>query len=189
VQSLGSEALATCVRATGVKGLSLLTTGNADGAQAGNLSPAAVHRLIGEARSNFEVVLVDSGPMLGCIEASLFAPEADGVILIVTRGQHRPIVDSALKHLKAVGGQVIGMVFNRAKSTDIYGSLSGSSRRSVMPAVPGANGAGNAPAFTASAAIVDAVRGVETVVKRVQGAVVQNMASNSQNDPIVDLKN
>jgi Mrp family chromosome partitioning ATPase len=87
------------------------------------LSRAALRRLLDGARRQFDVVLVDSGSILGSIEAAMLAPEVDGVVLTVTRGQEQPLVEKTLRHLTAIGGKVVGTVFNRAKFENIRTSL------------------------------------------------------------------
>ena len=42
------------------------------------------------------MILVDTGPILGSIEASLVCAAADGVVLAVSRGQSRPLVEKSL---------------------------------------------------------------------------------------------
>ncbi len=73
---------------------------------------------VDEARKQFDVILIDTGPILGSIEASPVAVASDGVVLCVSRGQQRQLVDRALAHLHAIGVRLAGVVFNRAQSHD-----------------------------------------------------------------------
>ena len=57
------------------------------------LSPQSVRDLLKQARAHFDVVLVDTGPVLGSIEASMVAGAVDGVILAVSRGQDRSLIN------------------------------------------------------------------------------------------------
>jgi hypothetical protein len=58
----------------------------------------------------------------------------DGVIFTIVRGQHRVVVQQALRRLQSLGAHVIGFIFNRAKPTDFHGSAYGSSARSSAAA-------------------------------------------------------
>ena len=126
---------------TDVEGLSLLPVGSAEGANAGSISPHAMRQLVAEAKKRYETVLIDSGPILGSIEATPVVAAADGVILTVSRGQGKSMVDKALAHLSAVGARVVGVVFNRAQDSDFEQSVNGMSIKSVAQSRPSANGA------------------------------------------------
>lgn len=127
---LSGERLANCVAETGIPGLHVLTVGHASAHHVGRLSPAGVQRVLRAAREEFDMVLVDTGPTPGSLEASMVASQVDGVILAVSRGEQRPLVERCASHLVSVGAQVAGIVFNRATARDMSDRMAGSS--SVM---------------------------------------------------------
>jgi hypothetical protein len=97
-------------------------------------------------------VLIDTGPILGSIEATPVCAASDAVILTVARGQQRPLVEKALGHLLAIGSRFAGVVFNRAQARDFESSISGMSLRSIARATGattgnGANGANGRGGF------------------------------------------
>ena len=47
----------------------------------------------------------------------------NGVILVVARGQQRPLVEKAMQHMKAIGARLAGLVFNRAQARDFDRSV------------------------------------------------------------------
>jgi Mrp family chromosome partitioning ATPase len=102
----------------------------------GDLSPQAVRNLLKQARTLFDVILVDTGPALGSIEASIIANAVDGVILTISRGQNRELVNRALRHLRTSGANIIGMVFNRAEKRDFQRSVASQSLRSSPRLTP-----------------------------------------------------
>ena len=118
LDALAGEMLQDCVAETGIRGLAILPLGAAIPSDAGRLSPAAVRRLIDEARKHYDNILIDTGPVPGSLEASMVAAEADGVVLVVSRGEHRPLAERSLQHLHDIGAVVAGMVFNRAEGRD-----------------------------------------------------------------------
>jgi capsular exopolysaccharide synthesis family protein len=118
LEAMASRDIAPFIRTTDVADLSFLPVGRAMGGYTGTISPAAVRRLVDEARKQFDVILIDTGPILGSIEASPVAVASDGVVICVSRGQQRQLVDRALAHLHAIGGKLAGVVFNRAQAQD-----------------------------------------------------------------------
>jgi capsular exopolysaccharide synthesis family protein len=141
LEAIATRSLLPYVRPTDIADVSILPVGSAGNLHASTLSPAALRRLIEEASKNFEVILVDTGPILGSIEASLVCAAADAVILTVARGQQRPMVEKSLSHLGAIGARLAGVVFNRAQASDFERSISGVSMRSV--GVHGPRGSGS----------------------------------------------
>jgi capsular exopolysaccharide synthesis family protein len=118
LEAMASRDIMPFIRTTDVADLSFLPVGKAMGGYTGTISPAAVRRLVDEARKHFDIILIDTGPILGSIEASPVAVASDGVVLCVSRGQQRQLVDRALAHLHAIGAKLAGVVFNRAQAHD-----------------------------------------------------------------------
>ena len=139
LEAIANRSLLEYVRTTDIADVAILPVGSAHGYHASTLSPGALRRLIDEAKKHFDTILVDTGPVLGSIEASLVCAAADGVVLAVSRGQSRPLVEKSLNHLHGIGARLAGVVFNRAQSSDFERSISGMSMRSVAAA---ANGGG-----------------------------------------------
>jgi Mrp family chromosome partitioning ATPase len=113
------------VAETDVENLAILPVGKARGNQAGSFSPSAVRQLIAQAKRDFDVVLFDTGPLLGSIESTPIVASCDATILVVSRGQQRPTVEKALAHLQRVEAEVAGLVFNRASPGDFEKSVAG----------------------------------------------------------------
>jgi capsular exopolysaccharide synthesis family protein len=131
LEAITNRSLLEYVRSTDVADVSILPVGSAQTLHASTLSPAALRRLIDEAKKQFDTILVDTGPILGSIEASLVCSAADAVVLTVARGQQRPLVEKAIGHLTNIGARLAGVVFNRAQTADFDRSISGVSLRSV----------------------------------------------------------
>jgi len=119
------------VQTTAIPNLFLLPLPRDAANNPASLSPQSVRNLLKQARSHFEVILVDTGPVLGSIEASMISGAVDGVILAVSRGQDRSLVRRALRQLRASGANISGMVFNRAERRDFHRSVASISMRSV----------------------------------------------------------
>jgi Mrp family chromosome partitioning ATPase/uncharacterized protein involved in exopolysaccharide biosynthesis len=130
IEALAAGSLRKLVRKT-AGGVFVLPAGKAASpADACGMSAVAAGALLDEARRYFDVVLIDSGPIIGSVEAAVFAPQADAVILTVARGQHRRLVQRAQRRLDTLGARIAGVVFNRAKLNDFRRSSYGSSSNS-----------------------------------------------------------
>ena len=122
LDALDGEPLASCIGSTGTTNLDILPLGNANAHHAAQLSPRLLRRILAQARENYDAVIIDTGPVLGSLEACVAAAEADGVVLTVSRGGLRSLAQSAIAQLDAVGAHVLGIVFNRALADDITSS-------------------------------------------------------------------
>lgn len=131
--------------ATRTEGLSLLPVGRKDERYASRLSARAVRRVLDAVRDTYDVILIDTGPILGSLEAAFVSASVDGVILVVGRGQQRSHVERAIEQIRAVGGNLVGLVFNRASALDFRKSVSSTSMRSVgvYPAAGPPDGSGS----------------------------------------------
>lgn len=116
---LDGEPLTDCVFPGWANNLSILPVGNVGASHAGQISLRAVRRIIAEARTQYDVVLVDTGPILGSLEACLVAAAVDEVIVAVARDQQRPLVEKTFARLREVGARIAGIVFNRAPREDV----------------------------------------------------------------------
>ncbi len=131
LEAIAHRTLLEYVRNTDIADVSILPVGSGQHLHASTLSPAALRRLIEEAKKHFDTILIDTGPVLGSIEASLVACAADAVVLTVSRGQERPLVEKTVEHLHNIKANVAGVVFNRAQTDDFDRSISGISLRSA----------------------------------------------------------
>ncbi len=138
LEAVASRQLLEYVRTTDIADVAILPVGTTHAHHASTLSPVSLRRLLNEAKKHFDIVLVDTGPILGSIEASLVCAAAERTILIVARGQQRPMVERSIGHLQAIGARLAGVVFNRAQPRDFERSLSGLALRSRP-----INGSGN----------------------------------------------
>ena len=136
LEAIANRSLLEFVRTTDVQDVAILPVGTGQGMHASTLSPAALRRLVDESKKHFDTVLIDTGPILGSIEASLVCAAADAVVLTVSRGQQRPLVEKSIQHLASIGARLAGVVFNRAQASDFERSISGMSVRS-NPATQG----------------------------------------------------
>ena len=144
LEAVANRALLEYVRTTDIADVAILPVGTTHAHHASTLSPVALRRLLSEAKKQFDIVIVDTGPILASIEASLICAAADRTILTVARNQQRPLVERSIGHLQAIGASLAGVVFNRAQAKDFEKSMSGLALRS-RPAPGNAAAAANSP--------------------------------------------
>ncbi len=144
LDALAGEPVGHCIADSGIANLSVLPVGSASAADANQLSPEALGRVLDAARSRFDTILIDTGPVPGAVEASIAACVADRVILTVSKGEQRPAAERAVAHLGTLGASIAGLVFNRADEADYHQtSFAALSRsRSTQSGAPLATGTG-----------------------------------------------
>jgi succinoglycan biosynthesis transport protein ExoP len=113
---------------TPVSNLYLMPSGITPADSAGLLNSKRFTDLLTDVKSRFDLVLIDSPPILGVSDASVLAAEVDSSIVVV---QHRKLPRHMLLRVKQaveqVGGNVVGVVMNQVdiRSDACYGYYTG----------------------------------------------------------------
>jgi Mrp family chromosome partitioning ATPase/uncharacterized protein involved in exopolysaccharide biosynthesis len=101
------------IRPTNVRGLSLLTCGALPTNPSNLLSGVRMRVLLQELAKSFDLVILDTPPVLATADAGILASLADGVLLVVRAGQtDRLAAKRAHQQLVNVGARVVGTVLN-----------------------------------------------------------------------------
>ncbi len=114
------------IRQTGIAGLFVLTCGALPSNAANLLSGTRMRVLLQELREQFDMIVLDTPPVLATADAGIVASLTDGVLLVVRAGAtDRNAAQRACQHLANVGARVIGTVLNDpggqvAKEGDYY---------------------------------------------------------------------
>jgi Mrp family chromosome partitioning ATPase/uncharacterized protein involved in exopolysaccharide biosynthesis len=160
------------VHATGIENLWALPVGADDRLDPAKLSPGMMGPLLDRLRGRFDVVIIDTGPILGSLEANLLGRLSDGVVVVVSRGQSAKLVRAALQQIHRLGASCFGLVFNRALPTDFERSTSAGSIRSrvsrVDPARPTLLRPSGARMFTPQAVLAEPHAEVKTPAARAE---------------------
>jgi tyrosine-protein kinase Etk/Wzc len=107
------RAVADVVRPTKVRGLSLLTCGALPNNASNLLSGVRMQVLLEELAKSFDLVILDTPPVLATADAGILASIADGVLLVVRAGQtDRLAAQRAQQQLVHVGARIVGTVLN-----------------------------------------------------------------------------
>lgn len=106
-------ALEDVILQTPVDNLYFLPSGILPADAAGILNSRRMSELLQDVKQRFDLVLIDSPPILGVSDAAVLASEVDLTLVVV---QHRKLPRNMLMRVKQavenVGGQVIGVVLN-----------------------------------------------------------------------------
>jgi polysaccharide biosynthesis transport protein len=125
----GDSTLARAVNtAAGPDGLSVLPTSGV--AETGDLLARNLNALLREAAASYDVVIIDTPPLLAGDDSTTIATMCDAVLLVVTSGQQIRRLSDAARALSAVQARVLGVLLNR---TDVpsYGYTYRTLSRSV----------------------------------------------------------
>jgi succinoglycan biosynthesis transport protein ExoP len=115
----GLEGLEDKIVRACVPGLWVLTTGISR--DAGDLVAHGFKGLAEEARTLFDLVVVDTTPLLGSDLSAAIATVADGTVLVVSAGTPPDSVSEAVAALQALRVPVWGVVANRLRTSLAYG--------------------------------------------------------------------
>jgi len=92
----------------------VITAGKSPVDPAQILTSAHMRHLTAEFQKNFDLVIYDTPPLVGLADASLMAPYANGVLLVVGLGKTKQNqFNKALEDLKAAQISILGIVANR----------------------------------------------------------------------------
>ena len=113
------ERVNALIQETEFPGMSILPAGYGDDLRVSRMSPAGIRQLLAPLREQYDTILIDTGPILGSVEAAFVSPEADGMLLVVGRGQYKPLIRKAIDQIKSLGGTIAATIFNRASSYEL----------------------------------------------------------------------
>jgi len=123
------DPLASAVLPSGEPGLKFLTSGSVPPSPTELLSGGRLEQILQEAARQFDVVIIDSPPILGLADAPTMAALADGVVFIVEADcSRRGSLKAGLRRLRTVRPILLGAVlakFDPLKSGNRYSEYYG----------------------------------------------------------------
>jgi succinoglycan biosynthesis transport protein ExoP len=143
---------------TGIENLSILPSGVLPSDAVGILNSQRMSDMIVELKLRYDIILLDSPPMLGVSDASVLASEVDQTVIIV---QHRRFPRAMLTRVKqailGVGGTVLGVVLNNVDLkhdqnyyyyTNYYGYYQPGERKGRSRTTPNVTAGGSANGYS-----------------------------------------
>lgn len=119
----GEGAATKYIQQTALPKLQILTAGNMPMSDIGALVGDKIRAMLDDLKQRYDLVLVDSPPVLGISDGSIIAREVDYVILVIQHRRYpREISLRAKRAVEEVHGNCVGMVLNcvAIKSDDSY---------------------------------------------------------------------
>jgi capsular exopolysaccharide synthesis family protein len=103
-----------------VRGLDLLPAGHPMPLGSDLVSSPRMHQILQFASAMYDVVLIDSPPVLAGSHAEAFATHSMvDVLLVATAQSKRRAIATAVRKLELLDANIIGSVLNRQKQTDV----------------------------------------------------------------------
>ncbi len=130
-EALEHDSVAGAIHETSFANLWAMPAGKDGGIEPERLNKRDLARITNATRDQFDIVLIDTGPLLGSLEANLVAGLSDAVVLVVSRGQDSKLVNACIQRLRRIGVHCAGVVFNRAEVQDFERSFAAGSVSSV----------------------------------------------------------
>jgi len=87
--------------------------------EAGDLLARRLTDVLEEARENYDLVIIDTPPLLSTDDARTIATIAKGILLVVTRGTLARSVNEAVVAIEALQAPLMGIVANRFKEASV----------------------------------------------------------------------
>ncbi|MGH2530227.1 MAG: polysaccharide biosynthesis tyrosine autokinase [Actinomycetota bacterium] len=114
----GETQLSEVLRTSWVPGLSMLPSGPLPPNYDQLLASGEMRKVLGELRHRSDLILIDSGPILGVADPIMLASEVDAVLLVVDGSKSTPgDIIEARQQLERVGARLIGTVINKFDSS------------------------------------------------------------------------
>lgn len=121
----GQATLAEAVHAKGEQGFSYLTAGPTPPAPTELLASVRMQEIIDELASQYDLVIIDSSPILGLADAPMLSVLVDGVVFVVEAGRgRRGALKSSLRRLKTMRPNLLGAVLTKFDPKDASNSYS-----------------------------------------------------------------
>ena len=119
----GQASLDELIQSTSIPNLEVLTAGSLGPEDLGGFSRARLASLMEACRPNYDVILVDSPPVLGISDASVISQEVDVSLLLIQHSRYpRNVSQRAKRVIEDVGGKLFGVILNNVniKTDDNY---------------------------------------------------------------------
>jgi succinoglycan biosynthesis transport protein ExoP len=117
----GEVAWTDAVRNVSVPNLNVITSGLPPDNPTELLGSTRMQELLGQALSQFDLVLIDTPCLLSVTDAAVLSSVVGGMLLVINRGKtHREEVHAALGQLADVKANIIGVIVNRAERSRKY---------------------------------------------------------------------
>lgn len=104
------------IQSSSVSGLDVITSGTIPPNPAEMLGSNRMTAMIQQLRDMYDIILIDTPPLLAVTDAQIVATKSDGAIMVVDQGRvKRDIAKKAIQNLQTVNARILGVVLNNVK--------------------------------------------------------------------------
>jgi len=122
--ALGELGLDEILKFPGIENIFVITSGDIPSNPAAVLTSKRFTELFVELKRDFDLILVDSPPVLPIADASIIAPLVDNVLIVYEIGKTaRQALMRAKVQIESTGGQITGVILNNIRSQIEYTML------------------------------------------------------------------
>ena len=122
--ALGALGLDEILKFPGIENIFVISSGEIPSNPAAVLTSKRFAELVKEVKRDFDVVLIDSPPVLPIADASILAPHVDNVVLVYEIGKTaRQALMRSKVQIESTGGQITGVILNNIRSQIEYTML------------------------------------------------------------------
>ncbi len=115
---VGQTTLGDSIRTTEFENLSILTSGPIPPSPTELLASPRMLALLEDARARYDIVVLDSPPILGLADAPLMSSLVDGTLLVLESDRNRRgVLKGTLRRLRLARGRVIGVALTKFDAT------------------------------------------------------------------------
>ncbi|MGM0883303.1 MAG: CpsD/CapB family tyrosine-protein kinase [Bacillota bacterium] len=108
--------LEEAIQMTDVPNMDVITSGAIPPNPAEMMASKSMTAVIEQLREMYDIILIDTPPLLAVTDAQIVATKSDGVILVVDQGNvKREIANKAVQNLENVKARILGVVLNNVK--------------------------------------------------------------------------
>lgn len=113
----GMHSWESVIRESEVEGLSIIPCGRGGNRSAELLESPRMRELVQSVRDKYDVVVIDTPPVLGVADSTVLCNISDATIFVIQASKNSKwLVKRARMELDAAGAQVVGAVLNRVRS-------------------------------------------------------------------------
>jgi capsular exopolysaccharide synthesis family protein len=120
---IGTMTFDEIVKKSDINNLDIVTCGDIPPNPSEMLASRAMRTFLEEAKNRYDMVILDSPPIIAVTDAAILSTRVDGVIMVVASGfVNRREVQRAITLLRNVNARILGVLLNGLDIKKIYGS-------------------------------------------------------------------
>jgi capsular exopolysaccharide synthesis family protein len=110
---IGEMRYEQAVQSTGIPNLDVITSGDNIPNPSELLSSPSLGQFLDEARASYDIIIIDTSPLLAVTDAWIVSAMVDELILVLKIGEvRRPALEQTMKALLSLGSPTLGVIIN-----------------------------------------------------------------------------